>query len=439
MKKSFFTLLLIAISLLANAQVMSNSTARYYLNESQTFTQADFNSFNTSAGYQLKLPIDSTQSTAMILKYPSLDSVQVYWANGVWNTSSPTAITTNFTTMLMVNYPSIAHTASSMIPGVNSSTVLVDWGDVPGATQYRFRIRPINTLTWITSTITGSQRNMTTLTPSTTYEVQLRVYLSSSIQGEYSQIYSFTTPAFIPLPPCNPPTVTAIKTNDSLKLSWSAVPNGVGYQVQVRMLGSLGWGGTTISGTSYNISAASNTAYEYQLRTSCTNASSAWSAFTSTDTVTDAVCTPPTNLYNVGNTFYWTNNKYATLTQIQTRLVGNVNWGGTSTSSSQYTFKYLWGRHEWRVRSICYATTNTSWTDWSYGLTGFIPNPNSFDEFTTSVPYPNPANDILHYNGKIVLKDLFGRVVAEGENEIDVQHLSNGIYLLDGNKIVINH
>lgn len=440
MKKLLSALLLMLSVMTTNAQVSSNTTARSYIEASTTFTQEQFNSYNASALYQIKLPTDSTKSSNMILKYPSMDSVNVYWANGVWNVNNATAITTNFNTLLMVNYGSIGHIQASVVPGATTSSVSFDWADVSGVTQYRFRFRPVGG-SWNVSTITGSQRTMTTLVPNTTYEVMVRVYINSTTQGEYSQIYTFTTLPMISLPPCNPPVIkTKSVTNNIVTVTWDSVPNAVGYQVQARMLNSMGWGGTTIPTTSWSNVISANTSYEIQIRTSCTNTVSAWSSFSNTDTIVNALCTSPTGMYNVGNTFYWTPNQYATKTQIQTRLVGNLNWGGTTVTGNSWTNPYLWGRHEWRLRSTCYATNNTGWTEFSpIVTTNFIPNPNSFEEFASDVPYPNPANNTIMYNGKIKIQDMTGRLVLVGENEVDVNHLPNGLYFVNGIKHIIQH
>ena len=441
MKQIFIFLFTIAFITTANAQTLSSTTARSYLESSTTFTQAQFDAYNSQPGmYQIKLPTDSTKSSAMILKYPSMDSVNVYWANGVWNLDTATAITTNFNTLLIVNYASIGHIQASVVPGATTSSVTFDWADVSNITQYRFRIRPING-SWNVSTVTGSQRTITTLIPNTTYEVMIRVFINSTTQGEYSQIYTFTTLPMLALPPCNSPTIKTKNVNNNiLTVTWDSMPNAVGYQIQARTLNSMTWGGTTVINNSWSQNIAPNTSYELQIRTSCTNASSPWSLFTNTDTIINAVCASPTGMYNVGNTFYWTPNKYAEKTQIQHRLVGTQNWGGTTVTGNSWTNLILWGRHEWRVRSTCYATTNTGWTSFSPIITtNFISNPNSFEEFQSNVAYPNPANNTIMYNGEIKIQDMTGRLVLVGENEVDVNHLPNGLYFVNGMKHIIQH
>jgi hypothetical protein len=71
--------------------------------------------------------------------------------------------------------------------------------------------------------------------------------------------------------------------------------------------------------------------------------------------------------------------------------------------------------------------------------TNFIPNPNSFEEFQFNVAYPNPANNTIMYNGKIKIQDMTGRIVLVGENEVDVNHLPNGLYFVNGMKHIIQH
>lgn len=438
MKKLFIFLFTFAFITTANAQILNTTTARSYLQSSTTFTQAQFDAYNSQPGmYQIKLPTDSTKSSAMILKYPSMDSVNVYWANGVWNVDTATAITTNFNTLLMVDYNSISHINPTMLPGVTTCSVFFDWADVPGATQYRFRVRPIGG-SWNVSTITGSQRT-TTLTPNTNYEVMIRVYINSTTQGEYSQSYTFTTPAYVPLPTCNAPNVNYTVNNNVLTFSWQPVNTANSYFVEVRELGQNIWGGATTNNTSFNFPISPNKSYEYRVRTNCTGASSAFSQFTTLDTAITCSCSSPTNLYNVGNTFYWTPHPYATATHIETRLVGTLNWGGTTVTGNSFTNPAMWGRHEFRVRSMCHSTTNTGWTNFTNATSTFIPKPNNFEQFESSIPYPNPANNNIMYNGKIKIQDMTGRLVLVGENEVDVNHLPNGLYFVNGMKHIIKH
>lgn len=47
--------------------------------------------------------------------------------------------------------------------------------------------------------------------------------------------------------------------------------------------------------------------------------------------------------------------------------------------------------------------------------------------------YPNPAKDILHVSGSAEIFDLVGNKVASGTNEINIEHLLSGIYVVKAN------
>lgn len=421
--------ILVTLAMTTNAQVLSNSTARYYLPQASSFTQSQIDSFNSAVNYQVDI------INGVALTYPDLQPISLTWNGMAWQSPQPVAITTNFTTLLMVG--ALSHTSTST-PGALAPVVNIDWADVPGVSQYRFRFRPIGGV-WNPSTITGSQRSMTTLAYNTTYEVQVRVYLSATIQGEYSQTYTFTTPTYTPLPTCNAPIVTATATSDSIALSWLSVGQGVAYQVTVRELGTLLWGGTTITGTTYKFNSAGK-AYEYLVRTSCVGASTQWSEFSPLDTATSAVCTAPLSFNATGKTFSWTSYPYANWHQISVRKVGTLSWGGTSTAANTITFNTLTpGTYEWRVRSRCHSTTNTGWTAFSPIQTHTVVSAQMFEEFNTELAYPNPASDQVHLAGEIVLRDLQGRVVATGMDVLDVSSIADGMYFINNQKLIIKH
>jgi len=428
-KQTIVALALLCIAINTTAQVLTNATSRYYLPTSSQFSQAQIDSFNLLAGYQFDI------ANGEALTYPDLAPISLVWNGTTWVSNAPVAITSAFSTPLMVG--SISHTATTTA-GALAPNVVFDWADVQGVTQYRFRIRPVGG-TWNASTITGSQRALNTLAYNTTYEVQVRVYLSATTQGEYTQTYTFTTPNFVPLPSCNSPIVTATATTDSITLSWASVGQGIAYQVQVRELGSLVWGGTTTTANTYKFPSTGK-AYEYQVRTNCTGASATWSAFTQTDTATSAVCTAPTSFSATGKTFNWIDHEYGNLHQVQIRRVGTANWGGTTTATNSVTFNSLTaGTYEWRVRSKCYATTNTGWTSFSPSQYHTIVATMMFEPIEITSAYPNPANDVVYLPGEIVLRDLTGRVIATGTDILDVSQYADGLYFINGKKHIIKH
>lgn len=408
-KFTIVALAFITMAINTTAQTLFTATARMYLPTATTFTQWQIDSFNNAVNYQQDIV------NGQCLTFPDLTPISLTWNGTTWVAPTPVAITNAFTTPLMVG--SISHTTTTTA-GALAPNVVVDWADVVGTTQYRFRIRPLGG-SWNVSTITGSQRTLTTLAYSTTYEVQVRVYISASVQGEYTQSYYFTTPTFVPLPTCNTPIVTANATSDSITLSWASVAQATAYQVQIRELGSLVWGGTTINATTYKF-ASTGKAYEYQVRTACTGANSAWSTFSITDTATSAICTPPSAYTATGKTFTWSAHQYGNYHQVQIRKVGTTNWGGTATASNSVTFSTLQsGTYEWRVRSKCYATTNTGWTAFSPIQYHTIV---SLMMFETIKETPKPEG----------IYDLTGRKLNVSREELPA-----GIYIINGEKVGI--
>lgn len=428
-KTTLAIIVALATTITAFSQVLTNSTARYYLPAAESFTQSQVDSFNALNLYMT----DIVNGAA--LSYPDMIPIQLTWNGSSWTAPSPTPITTSFNTNLMVG--ALSHTSSASA-GATAPVVNIDWADVPGVTQYRFRIRPIGG-TWNPSTITGSQRSLTTLAYSTIYECQVRVYLSASIQGEYCQTYTFVTPSFTPLPTCNQPIVTAQQTSDSIFLSWQPVAQGVGYQVEIRELDGITWGGTTITGTSFKFKSTGK-AYEYRIRTNCIGASTQWSQFSILDTATSAVCTAPSGLSATGKTLTWIAHPYDINNHIEIRRIGTVSWGGASTTANSITFNTLTaGTYEWRIRSRCHSTTNTGWTAFSPIQLHTIIAPSMFEPIVSDAVYPNPANNEINLPGEFVIRDLTGRAVLTGKDYVDVSHLSNGIYIINGQRLMIQH
>ena len=52
---------------------------------------------------------------------------------------------------------------------------------------------------------------------------------------------------------------------------------------------------------------------------------------------------------------------------------------------------------------------------------------------TELLAYPNPAKDVLHVSGSAEIFDLVGNKVAVGTNEINIEHLLSGIYVVKAN------
>ena len=353
------------------------------------YTQAEFNAFNAATSYQVKLPVSSTDTanvnSELIVRRTSnsieMDSItsfspsSVVWnqTNSQWEVSfrvndgilnGKYYLSTPFNSTKMVS--SITHTASPAVQGQTLASVTIDWNDVPGVTQYRIRIRPLNG-NWNVHTVTGSQR-ISSLAFNTTYEVQVRVYEGVNTQGEYTNTYTFTTPNEpAKLPNCLAPTGNVtLNSPVSATISWTGVSNGANYIVEMRALNSLVWGGTSTTGNSVTFNALTPGAtYEYRIRTTCLSGYTATgtSPFSSVATFTTAAISPcgvVGNLTTVSTTansatVSWNPVGFATSYQVEVRLKNTAIWGGSSTTSTSVTFNNLssGSNYEYRVRAYC--------------------------------------------------------------------------------------
>jgi hypothetical protein len=369
-----------------NIAPTTNGVARVTL----FYSQAEFTAFNSIVTYQQKLPINSTDTAGVRSKIVirrttssletastttfSPDSVRWNANNSTWEVNfrvNDGVLTGNyylspqFTSTKMVT--GLTHSAVTPQSGQTTASITVDWNDVPGVTQYRLRIRPVGG-SWNPSTITGSQRIMN-LAFNTTYEVQARVYESQSVQGEYTTTYSFTTPQeAAKLPACLPPTDLNVTTNSpvSATISWTSAFQGTNYIVEMRLLNSLVWGGTSTAGNSVTFPALTPGAtYEYRIRTTCLEGytQALTSPFSSIGTFSMPnvnTCGTVSNLNTVSTTttsatISWSPVSFATSYQVEMRLKNTASWGGTTTTSTSFTFNSLSSSsiYEYRVRAFC--------------------------------------------------------------------------------------
>jgi hypothetical protein len=391
-----------------------NNTSRYFLsrhvrvqptnngNATLTlfFTQQEFTAFNTAALYHQKLPANPSDTVGVLSKLlvrrtqgsNETANLSTFTPSSVtWNAASEQwqvtfavndavlggfyYVSTPFSTSNMVT--TVTHSAATPALGQTSANMTIDWNDVPGVTQYRLRIRPQGG-NWNPSTITGSQRIMN-LTFNTTYEVQVRVYESASVQGEYTTTYTFTTPQQpAKMPDCSLPTniTSVVNSPVSASLSWTGALFGINYQVQLRPKNSLVWGGSSSTGNSINFATLSpGTTYEYRIRTTCLDGytTTTTSSFSNIDTfVTPSMqnCGTVTNVSTESTTtnsgtISWSPVSFASSYQVQTRLKNTGSWGGTTVTGTTHTFDNLASGavYEYRVRALCNGVplvTNTT-------------------------------------------------------------------------------
>ena len=245
-------------------------------------------------------------------------------------------------------------------------------------TRYEIRYRVNGAANWITlSNLTSANGNgyvdLTGLLNNTTYEWQIRTLCSATESSIFTPGPNFTTQC--PIPYFN--SVSNVQFT-SATVSWNAYGIGLSFEVRYRIAGTTDW--TTISNiasTSVVLSGlTSNTSYECQVRTQCSNGF--YSDFSSINTFTTGSCTAPyyysnstTNLTATSARLVWSFS-YAnadTRYEIRYRVVGAIDWitlgNLTSTNGSGYVdLTGLSGntQYEWQIRTICSVSESSAFS-----------------------------------------------------------------------------
>ena len=177
--------------------------------------------------------------------------------------------------------------ASALI--LSSTSVKVTWDAQPQAEKYQVRYRVAGTTAWTIKTAVVAEKTLAGLAPSTIYQYQLRTRCPG-VWTSYTSSKIFTTAA---APgsgtSCDRPTSseTEVLTPKRNKVTWTAMPQAITYQIRYRIQGTATWTTRISSVANRTLNALQTGAtYEYGIRTNCP---SGWTAYTATNTFVQVV------------------------------------------------------------------------------------------------------------------------------------------------------
>ena len=155
------------------------------------------------------------------------------------------------------------------------------WPKVTGALSYnlQYRVRGVGAAYSSSINTVPDSLTITGLTPATNYEFIVQTVCSGS-SSAFSSSGWFTT---LSQPTCGVPSglSTSGVTNNAATLNWTAVTGATGYNIQYRISGASTWTSTTSSTNSKSLSSLSaGTTYEFQVNTTCSAGTGAFSAST---------------------------------------------------------------------------------------------------------------------------------------------------------------
>ena len=247
---------------------------------------------------------------------------------------------------------------------IGTTSAILHWQAINGATSYNIQYRLIGSPTWIIATSTSNSKSISSLEIESNYEFQVQANCASL--GAFSASSTFITNPIS----CDAPTAITVSpiTSTTARINWQAVADAVNYTIQYRVVGSTTWVTTSTTAATKPLTgllAATN--YEFQIQAQCL-IPSAFSSL-STFTTTGPTCTAPTDLNITSTTasivqLSWTMVESATSYIIEYQLAGTGAWINTTSTTNTKTITGLIAStpYEFRVKAVCSFTGNYSST-----------------------------------------------------------------------------
>ena len=245
----------------------------------------------------------------------------------------------------------------SIVPSGNQA--MVTW--VGGALNYTIEYRVTGTGTWIPAYTANSFYNLTGLTPSTNYEVRLKLSCVPNISSNYVN-GSFTTTSG-----CGVPTLsTSLVYGNSANVSWNGNADSI-YQISVKLASSATWSSNTnLTAKNRTLTGLTvNTAYEYRVRSICKNGDiSVWvnGQFTTTNGCGVPSLNSPTP-YGNSALVSWSGSTDSVF-QVQVKQANSAVWGipqVTNTLNRTLTGLTINTLYDYQVRSVCKSGDVSNW------------------------------------------------------------------------------
>lgn len=332
------------------------------------FTQADFDNFNSSNGTQKDIASGSGDATGIA-------NIKVKLATGgTINTGSLTDLTPSVSWNATDSRWEVSVTSSTWgnlyvyadptcltaVTGISSTaitptTATVNW-DNAGVSTYTFRFRVQGNTTWSSSVSNTNSRSLLGLAPNTTYEVQIRAICGPSSFGAYYQS-TFTTQSS----PCDLPSGFGQNsvTATSATITWNSVAAANGYSIRFKPNSGSVWNNTSSATNSRTFNGLTpNTLYDVEVRTNCTNLSSAYAAYQFTSA--SSGCTSVSNISSTSittssATLNWDNVATALSYSIRIKPNSSNVWNNTSSATNTRVFNGLQANtlYDVQIRTNC--------------------------------------------------------------------------------------
>jgi len=242
---------------------------------------------------------------------------------------------------------------------ITTTSAILNWAVVSGATSYNVQWRPVGATTWNTGSTGSTSFNISGLNAGTTYEFQVQA-ICGGIPGLFSASANFTTSS---AQTCGTPAgllATTVTTN-SATLNWATVSGATSYNVRWRQVGTTTWATGASAGTSLGITGLSaGTTYEFQVQAVCSSGTGSFSASANFTTLSAQSCGTPSGLNATAvtatsATLNWAAVSGAISYNVQWRPVGASTWTSGSTGGVSLSISGLSAstNYEFQVQAVC--------------------------------------------------------------------------------------
>ncbi len=366
---------------------------------------ANWNNTAGATGYRLDVATNSAFTsfvsgyqnlavTGNSLNVTGLSAVATYYYRVRATNTAGTSANSNTITVLTTPGIPPAYPATS----IATSSFTANWGSVSGATGYRLDVSTTSNFSsyvngYYNLAVTGTSRNITGLSPGTTYFYRLRASNSSGASGN-----STTIPTLI-LPAAPTPSVANNISANSFTANWNSVTSATHYLLDVSPNTSFssfvpGYHNLNVSSTNAIVTGLSaGTPYYYRIRAVNTSGTSSYSSFSSTITIPPAPVANTASNINL-NSFNanWDNTTGATHYRIDVSTVSNfsnmlpgyTNLGVGAATSLNIVELDAGTTYYYRVR----AENGSGISSYSNTITAVTKSP------VPSIPTADPASNI---------------------------------------------
>jgi hypothetical protein len=340
-----------------------------------------------------------------------------------------------------------------MVSNISYNAATITWDSIPGAYYYLLQYKKTSSSYWSTSSCYTNEKELSYLSDTTEYQIQVKTYCNYGLYSSYSPVGSFTTLSVNTV--CAPPSNLLVSnvTNNSASLSWDAVPAVYNYQIKYRKSTQSYWSSTSSYTTQKDLTYLSDTTLYYvQIKTYC--GSGLYSDLSPVDSFTtlsnaSVVCSLPANitLSNItqsGVTVSWDLVAGATNYYIKYKIPGQSYWSTTSSAGSSKTITWMSPitNYELFVLTQCgYGVHSDTSQIFTFTTLSGTKNDYAAAENINDIRvYPNPTKGWIMVDAGdrkweyLALYDLQGRKLAtylyNSDKQIHLENINAGMYVL---------